>query len=40
MSDAEQPTIAGLSEVVDMLMLTSRGFGSGAGSAQREEFDL
>jgi amino acid adenylation domain-containing protein len=36
----ERPTIAGLSEVVDMLVLTSRGASSGAGSAPREEFDL
>ena len=36
----EQPTIAGLAEVVDMLMLTSPGFVSVAGAVQREEFDL
>jgi amino acid adenylation domain-containing protein len=36
----DQPTIAGLSEVVDMLVLTSRGPDAQAGSAQREEFDL
>jgi acyl carrier protein len=36
----ERPTIAGLSEVVDMIVLTSRGMRSGAGSPQREEFDL
>ncbi len=36
----ERPTIAGISEVVDMLVLTSRGVGSAAGSGQREEFEL
>ena len=36
----ERPTIAGLSEAIDMLALTSRGFGSGTGPAQREEFEL
>jgi amino acid adenylation domain-containing protein len=36
----KRPTIAGLSEVIDMLVLTSRGLSSGAGSAQREEFEL
>jgi amino acid adenylation domain-containing protein len=36
----ERPTIAGLSEVVDMLVLTNRGSGSGSGSAPREEFNL
>jgi amino acid adenylation domain-containing protein len=36
----DQPTIAGLSEVVDMLVLTSRRPDARAGSAQREEFDL
>jgi aryl carrier-like protein len=36
----ERPTIAGVSEVVDMLVLTSRRPDSQAGSAQREEFNL
>ncbi len=36
----DQPTIAGLSEVVDMLVLTTRRPDAQAGSAQREEFDL
>ena len=36
----ERPTIDGLSQVVDMLMLTSYGLSSEASSAQREEFDL
>lgn len=36
----ERPTIAGISEAVDMLVLTSRGVGSAAESAKREEFDL
>jgi amino acid adenylation domain-containing protein len=36
----ERPTIAGISEVVDMLVLTSRGVGSGTGVGQREEFEL
>jgi len=36
----ERPTIAGLSEVVDMLVLTNGRFGSGSASAPREEFNL
>jgi amino acid adenylation domain-containing protein len=36
----EHSTIAGLSEVIDMLMLTNGGIDRGAGSSQREEFDL
>jgi amino acid adenylation domain-containing protein len=36
----EQPTIAGLSEAVDMLVLTSRRPDTSAESVQREEFDL
>jgi acyl carrier protein len=36
----DRPTIAGLSEVVDMLALTSPGFDSRTTFAHREEFDL
>jgi amino acid adenylation domain-containing protein len=36
----ERPTIAGISEVIDMLTLTSRGVGLAAESANREEFEL
>jgi acyl carrier protein len=36
----ERPTIAGISEVVDMLVLTSPGVASLAESAMREEFEL
>lgn len=36
----EQPTIAGLSEAVDMLVLTSRRPDAQTASVQREEFDL
>jgi amino acid adenylation domain-containing protein len=36
----ERPTIAGISEVIDVLALTSPGLGSPAASAQREEFEL
>jgi aryl carrier-like protein len=36
----ERPTIAGISEILDMLVLTSRAIGSGTRSAQREEFEL
>jgi amino acid adenylation domain-containing protein len=36
----ERPTLSGLSEVIDMLLLTSGGGVSMKGDAQREEFDL
>jgi hypothetical protein len=36
----ERPTIAGISEVIDMLTLTSRGLGLAGESANREEFEL
>lgn len=36
----ERPTIAGLSEVVDMLALTAPETGQGVGIGQREEFEL
>jgi amino acid adenylation domain-containing protein len=36
----ERPTIGGVSEAVDKLMLTSRGVGRAAESAKREEFEL
>jgi amino acid adenylation domain-containing protein len=36
----ERPTIAGISQVVDMLALTSRGLGLAAESVKREEFEL
>jgi amino acid adenylation domain-containing protein len=36
----DQPTIAGLSELVDSLVLTSREAASGAASVEREEFVL
>lgn len=36
----ERPTIAGVSEVIDVLALTSRGSDAQAELAQREEFNL
>jgi acyl carrier protein len=36
----ERPTIAGISQVIDMLALTSRGPALTAASAKREEFEL
>ena len=36
----EQPTIAGVAEVIDLLVLTSRGPDAQIGTAQREEFEL
>jgi amino acid adenylation domain-containing protein len=36
----DRPTIAGLSELVDVFGLTNRGSGSDTGSAAREEFEL
>ena len=36
----DRPTIASLSEAVDILVLTSPGSGPDAGSAEREEFEL
>jgi acyl carrier protein len=36
----ERPTIAGLSEIIDVLTLTSPEFDSKPGSVLREEFDL
>jgi acyl carrier protein len=36
----ERPTIAGLSEAIDMLALTRPEFDSGTAPAQREEFEL
>jgi aryl carrier-like protein len=36
----ERPTIAGLSEAIDMLVLTNHRFASKSSSGAREEFDL
>jgi amino acid adenylation domain-containing protein len=36
----DRPTIAGLSELVDVFVLTNRRSGAAAGSAEREEFEL
>jgi acyl carrier protein len=36
----ERPTIAGLSEAIDMLVLTNHRFASRSSSSAREEFDL
>lgn len=36
----ERPTIAGVSEVIDVVALTSRGSDAQAGSTEREEFNL
>jgi amino acid adenylation domain-containing protein len=36
----ERPTIAGLSEAIDMLVLTSSGFASRSAPGEREEFEL
>jgi amino acid adenylation domain-containing protein len=36
----DRPTIAGLSELVDVFVLTNRGSAGDAGSAEREEFEL
>jgi amino acid adenylation domain-containing protein len=36
----ERPTIAGAAEVMDLLVLTSRGRGAPTKAAQREEFEL
>jgi len=36
----ERPTIAGLSEAIDMLVLTNHGFASRASAVAREEFEL
>jgi hypothetical protein len=36
----ERPTIAGLSEAIDMLVLTNHRVASKSSSGAREEFDL
>jgi acyl-coenzyme A synthetase/AMP-(fatty) acid ligase/acyl carrier protein len=36
----ERPTVAGVSEIIDVLVLTSRASDAQAGSGQREEFSL
>jgi acyl carrier protein len=36
----DRPTIAGLSEAIDMLAVTNLGFDPGTGPAEREEFEL
>ena len=36
----ERPTIAGVSQAVDKLVLSSHGVGRAAESAKREEFEL